>query len=1284
MRVPNLSVSTNVTETISKLNQQRITLDQQISSGQRISLPEDDGMTMGRVIDIETQKSVLTQYQRNASYASEFLNTGYLNLDKLREVNVRGQEIARASSTGLSGAATETYGQELNQLIEEVLNRLNASHRKRSLFGGTQLKPEFDNSEIKLGQKEKKEISFPLNQVGFVQNNGTRSINKGEQIVLEVNGREYIVESKRDNLSLTEVNDALSYLINYDKGELSDSPSIGEDANPNDNLKGSVRGSQDNWLSRNEKVELSSEVSLNGNLQIYGSTGETFDAYATYVHRWNPNLYFPKQIEDQLSKETERRFPGLSFDELSESEKDLVQFAVFSKDRLKEIFDREAQSIKLYTEALDNELNNIIADPVRSSEFLQNTSRTASDYENKKYLDLDAADQAKVREELFLPEFELKNLFTQDQLDAGIDETKSLASLSADERTAIEAKVLSRNWISNELDRESQLRFQKPFNDISQNEQDNIRTDIFTGYISRDLTVDTSSVNGNSTIDINHAGDWRRLEIYERGDVIKFEGKLFESKIENNRNHIPSSTGSDYWRELESGYATEREDWKIENVGQKTVPYYMCSDGKLFSSKQDADDHTLNNITPLLFDTNSPSPTVTKVFLSVDDYNASGSESGGLVTFDPETLEYRLSSVSDGGNVFQGEYFKGTHSNTSDPNYIEDDFTQDQVVQHEGKYYLVTDPINADQSTWPFLQANFPPSGVIHSFEDGSAPVNMKIGEHVLNDGQYYLAAKTDDDSGLVSITSKEDLTTKLVPVNEHTDGSSFLLDKLPVQGEEIHFDGTPLSSVKRGQYISIPSDGGQSNNHYVALEDVTGPVDPTISDKFKIISVSMAEQGKEWSYDTNYEHGQIVYFEGKYFERIDYTGQNFVGIPAPGEPGSSVISPISIKPNDEFIPDPVYDEGDSLIRVDLKSNDMWREIDDFGKPLNHVLKFKSLPDSAPSLTLPDAGRAGVSAEARPIIDANGNISGIKLENPGRYFFGVDQDGEAPPSFRKISILLDDGRKTEADIIWGQDTSDPGAYKIAGFSVNQLTSSGITHTYNNGDNVADLAIEVGDKIHDVANDRFYIANDGFVLSDKVSDDGQYKFHEINELVDFISDLPNGSETGDTFTFSTGTKTFLEHRNENGDITGVTYKGSNKNSEFSIGKDSKVSAFLSAEDEGTKQLASTLESLVTIRDGLLSSNPLSFSKEMEEAEKSLIAHEDVIINQMGEITSNIVRMDTAKAHDEEYFMELDKRISRDVDIDLSEAIMRLTQISTAYQASLQIGSQLLNTSLLNYL
>ena len=83
-------------------------------------------------------------------------------------------------------------------------------------------------------------------------------------------------------------------------------------------------------------------------------------------------------------------------------------------------------------------------------------------------------------------------------------------------------------------------------------------------------------------------------------------------------------------------------------------------------------------------------------------------------------------------------------------------------------------------------------------------------------------------------------------------------------------------------------------------------------------------------------------------------------------------------------------------------------------------------------------------------------------------------------------------------------------------------------------------------------------------------------------------------------------------------------------------------------------------------------------------QELINQEEGLINKIGELSSRMVRMNTVRSHDEDYFMQLDQRISKDIDIDLSEAIMRLTRISTAYQASLQVGSQLLNTSLLNYL
>jgi flagellin-like hook-associated protein FlgL len=81
---------------------------------------------------------------------------------------------------------------------------------------------------------------------------------------------------------------------------------------------------------------------------------------------------------------------------------------------------------------------------------------------------------------------------------------------------------------------------------------------------------------------------------------------------------------------------------------------------------------------------------------------------------------------------------------------------------------------------------------------------------------------------------------------------------------------------------------------------------------------------------------------------------------------------------------------------------------------------------------------------------------------------------------------------------------------------------------------------------------------------------------------------------------------------------------------------------------------------------------------------LLEQEDKLINKLGALSARMLRMETVKAHDEDYFVQLDQRISNDVDIDLSEAIMRLTRLSTSYQAALQIGSQLLNTSLLNYL
>ena len=80
MRVPNLNVSQSIMQQLRDLDSQRLKLNDQISTGQKITRPQDDGLTMGRVIQLDSQKGKLAQYQRNASYASEYLNAGHMNL----------------------------------------------------------------------------------------------------------------------------------------------------------------------------------------------------------------------------------------------------------------------------------------------------------------------------------------------------------------------------------------------------------------------------------------------------------------------------------------------------------------------------------------------------------------------------------------------------------------------------------------------------------------------------------------------------------------------------------------------------------------------------------------------------------------------------------------------------------------------------------------------------------------------------------------------------------------------------------------------------------------------------------------------------------------------------------------------------------------------------------------------------------------------------------------------------------------------------------------------------
>ena len=1395
MRLPNISSSNSIIAKIKELDQQRFKLDAQITSGQKLTLPEDDGMRLGRVIQLETQKGQLTQYQRNASYAKEYLDAGHLNLDKLRELNQRGQEIARTAGSSLNGPAMETYGFELNQLIEEALNRVNSTHRKQALFGGTKLKPEFGNSEILLGKREQK--TFTFNEVGSLGNDGKRRVSKDEVISFSLNGREYVVQSKIDGLSTESIASRLKDLINNDAELLSDSLSF-----ETSEYKAFVRGSASNDAFRNSKASLNAEIATNGDLVVFGSVGESYQASSSYTTKWNPNYYFPEQLEEKLNAETALRYPGTKYSELSQSDKQIVDSAVQGSDwnrnltvtstlvkgtsQLAVEHTEHWKRLTIYKQGDIVEHEGRFFESIGSDNVNHSPINSGTDY----WAEVGSGYNVP-REDWNLEVTGTTSRFYYTTPDGKLFADQANATTYA-QNILLASKIQEYQQSNNPgaalaTDLGNVVkRIAVPVNEFSVDGSESEATVFFDPETLEYKLV--AAGEGGSIVKgtfIKENGQvFSASENFQNNDVILHEGRYF--LVQDSANVDPTNLSYIVENFPPNGDVVSYNGQMVKlssgapfslNAGQ-----YLHDDtnNKYYLANQDV---TLSaaDINSVLSQASATATTMPRDPASLNPFNSSAFLAGDFIspdstsvlvatdsmrgTFDPKK-DYAIGDVAWDGIDGNG---KGIYYELNTKHLGEwksgEAVLKGESVFYDGKLYEAINQIPAASNTsgnfgtnWQELgtapnpptasllaqisvgaskaknvsldveneatlaSANnkyfkdvstttnpvsvFLPSGLV---EVGYGPdkVNLKKGQyfHDTANNQYY-AVKNDStfslDDNAINSTDLVGSGLNIVALTERSDGKVFLLgDTLPTEGKEHIYSGNKSLDAKAGDFIYDPD----NNDFYVAKQNFNKPADwvadlpvssgdlaaangklyfanssitaetntlanfgtnwteattwidgfavnkgdhtyrngsyyvanadisPTnntalnfaanwtlqaspdyslqndalfskVGSSNTIPGPRSAEQGDDWSPNLSYDFGQIVYHEGKYFQCQKNSFNNYLNIPS-----LSGDLPL-VTPSDINIPN---------TSGQLVANDIWLQVE---KPLDHVFKFKVENTDSPVVSVQPAGSSGIDAKAEAIVDSDGQVVGLKVIEPGRYFFGSSSDGEVPPNFQKAKVMLSNGQEMEADILWGQNPSDPGPYKILGFDIS-----------------GDIPLK------------------GTTMSANV---------------------------GDSFSFATGTKTFLDHRDSNGDVINITYTGSDKNSQYYIGNESKISGFLDADKKGTEELGDVVNSLVDLRDALLNATPSHYSQAVEDEEMKLLEQEDKLINKLGELSARMSRMETVRAHDEDYFVQLDQRISNDVDIDLSEAIMRLTRLSTSYQAALQIGSQLLNTSLLNYL
>jgi flagellar hook-associated protein 3 FlgL len=137
MRIATNTISDNIISQIDQLSTQQATLQGEVSTGQRITQPEDDPSGINTALSLESQIRAVTQYGTNATQALTMTQASYTGLTSLKSVSDSAGELATLGTGTLGTSAMTSYGTQTNELIEQAVQAANTQFNGQYLFGGT-------------------------------------------------------------------------------------------------------------------------------------------------------------------------------------------------------------------------------------------------------------------------------------------------------------------------------------------------------------------------------------------------------------------------------------------------------------------------------------------------------------------------------------------------------------------------------------------------------------------------------------------------------------------------------------------------------------------------------------------------------------------------------------------------------------------------------------------------------------------------------------------------------------------------------------------------------------------------------------------------------------------------------------------------------------------------------------------------------------------------------------------------------------------------------------------
>jgi flagellar hook-associated protein 3 FlgL len=138
MRIPNLNMSDALVRRLNTINIKQGQYNEQLANGQRISLASEDPQAAGRILRLQSERSAIDSYTKNAERALGVAQASFAALNRMKDISDRATELAALSISGnVSAKERQAYAVEVEGLLQSAVEVANTPHQGEYLFNGT-------------------------------------------------------------------------------------------------------------------------------------------------------------------------------------------------------------------------------------------------------------------------------------------------------------------------------------------------------------------------------------------------------------------------------------------------------------------------------------------------------------------------------------------------------------------------------------------------------------------------------------------------------------------------------------------------------------------------------------------------------------------------------------------------------------------------------------------------------------------------------------------------------------------------------------------------------------------------------------------------------------------------------------------------------------------------------------------------------------------------------------------------------------------------------------------